>query len=245
MFQGWGNGLEHGLSEGTKSDSLTYNLVSSAREGLTSRETKEALDSLISNLGDSTSNQIKLLRDLLLGNETQSELDSLREALVGEKTKGNLLAIKNSLLDKNLQKYVAVLLNELDDSTKLAGAGLRDSLVGGKTNSLIKGIIDTAMNDLQARLKYQIDPEVKENLNFVEANATLLIAAIGFVALIICWYIWKQKEKYLRIAKLLTVQISRFSDNNALDSLKTNISENAKTIGIEDDLRELLRRQGI
>ena len=245
IFQGWGTSLEHGITEGAKSDSLSYNLVTGARKGLTDPESRQAIDSLIRNLGDSTSAQIRSLRDSLLGYGTQIRIEALRESLVGKKAKEDLIGLKNSILDTSLQEYIATLLNVLNDSTKVAASNVRDSLVGDKTNILIKAILDTAMNDLQSRIKYQIDPEMKGNLNFVEANATWLIALIGFVTLVLCWYIWRQKEKYLRIAKVLTVQISRFPDDSGRESLKTNISENAKTVGIEDDLRELLHRQGI
>jgi hypothetical protein len=101
------------------------------------------------------------------------------------------------------------------------------------------------MNDLQAHLKSQIYPEMRGNLSFVEATASWLIILIGSVSLALCWFVWRQKEKYLRMSKLLTVQISRVADERARQNLKNSISENAKTIGIEDDLRELLRREGI
>jgi hypothetical protein len=244
-FKGWGNSLENGVAEGARTDSLTYKLVVGAREGLTNTESRLALDSLIRNLGDSTSAQLAQLRDSLIGFETQNRIEALRESLLGQKTKEDLLAIKNSLLDQELQIYLANLLHELNDSTKVAAAGLRDSLLGGRTNNFIKAIIDTAMNDLQSRLKNEVYPEMRGNLGFVTANATLLLVVIGFIALVICWYIWRQKEKYVKISKLLTVEISRLPDATNRQALKKNISENAKTIGIEDDLRELLQKQGI
>jgi len=244
-FEGMGNNLEHGLAQGVKSDSLTYNLMTGAREGLTSPESRRALDSLINSIGGTTSAQLQQLRDSLLGYQTQARVEALRESLLGQKTRDDLTALKNSLLDPGMQDYVAKMLQTLHDSSKVTGASLRDSLVGDRTNFLIKAIIDTAMTDLQTRLKTDVYPEMRGNISFVEANATLLIVIIGFIALVLCWFIWKQKEKYLRIAKLLTVQISKFPEEVPLQTLKKNISENAKTIGIEDDLRELLRRQGI
>lgn len=244
-FQGWGRSLEGGVAEGAKSDSLTYNLVRDARAGLTSRESREALDSLISNLGDTATVQVQMLRDSLLGYGTRVRVELLRESLTGKKTNENLRAIKDSLLNRGLQDYIASVLHELNDSTRAAAAGLRDSLVGPRTNSLIKAIIDTAMTDIQARLKSEIYPEMRGNIGFVQANATWVIILIGIVALAICWYIWRQKERYLSMAKLLTVQISRLPDDTSRQVLKSSISENAKTIGIEDALRDLLNRQGI
>ncbi len=244
-FQGWGRSLENGVAEGSKSDSLTYNLATGARQGLTSSESRAALDSLIRNLGDSASFELQVLRDSLLGYGTQYRIGALRESLIGEKTNEDLRAIKDSLLNEGLRNYIAAVLHELNDSTKVAAANLRDSLVGAGTNALIKGIIDTAMTDLQSRLANQIYPEMRGNISFVEANATWLIVVIGFVALVICLIVWRQKEKYLNMAKLLTVQISRLPDDSSRQALKNSISENAKTIGIEDTLRELLQRQGI
>ena len=95
------------------------------------------------------------------------------------------------------------------------------------------------------RFDSELKPKLDENLNFIQKNATLLIILLGAVTLVIIWFVWRQKEKYLKLTKMLTFQISEVSDKNMKEVLKTNISKNAKTIGIEDDLRMLLDKHGL
>lgn len=170
---------------------------------------------------------------------------ALRDSLLGDATRENLVKIKKSVLDTNLQNYISEILKKFDASAGEAGAGVRDSLLGAKSNSLIKAIIDTAMNDLQSRLKNEVYPDMRANLSFVEANASWLIVLIGIIALAIVWLVWRSLGKYLRMAKMLTYHISELPDPASKEALKTNISRNAKMIGIEGELRELLTKQGL
>ncbi|MGO9480373.1 MAG: hypothetical protein ACLP05_01150 [Candidatus Kryptoniota bacterium] len=226
-------------------DSIGYNLVKGARTSLGAKETRQVMDSLLSNLGDSTTWRLGQLRDSLLGDRTRRGIEAMRETLLGDATRRDLVKIKNSVLDTNLQNYISQILKDLDSSAGEAGAGIRDSLLGPGSNILIKAIIDTAMNDLQSRLKYEVYPDMQANLSFVEKNATWLIIIIGIAAIAVVGFYWRQRDKYLRMAKMLTYHISELPDAASKESLKTNISRNAKMIGIEDDLRELLMKQGL
>ncbi len=229
----------------TYADSIGYNLVRGARTSLGARETRQVIDSLLSNIGDSTNWQLSRLRDSLLGDQTGQEIAALRESLLGRATREDLVKIKNSVLDTNLQNYIAAILKKFDTSAGEAGAGIRDSLLGPRSNTLIKAIIDTAMNDLQSRLEYEVYPDMRANLSFVEKNATWLIILIGIVAIAIVGFIWRQRDKYLQMAKMLTYHISELPDGASREALKANISRNAKMVGIEDDLRDLLTKQGL
>ena len=251
-FEGIGENLGNGLggSLTAKADSITGRAVKGAADELAKPELERKLDSLITLLGQSTNRQLSGIRDTLIGTVTQRRLDSLREELVGEKTKDDLLAIRNSFFDRSLQQYLSNTLNRvgpsvLNESTKTKLIEFRDTLLGQTSNRLLKAIIDTAMTDLESRLKNEVYPEMRGNISFVERNATWLIILIGIVAVGVAWFIWAQKEKYLRMAKMLTYQISEFKDAPTKETLKENVSRNAKTIGIEDDLRELLDKQGL
>ena len=213
-------------------------------------ESEQKIDSLIQNVGETTNSQLKGLRDTLIGIITQERLGLLREELIGTKTKEDLLDIRNSLLDKYLQEYLQKTVkqigpNLLNDSTKMKLAELRDIVLGSTSNMLVKAIIDTAMNDLQARLKNEVYPDMRGNISFVERNATWLIILVGIVAIGVAGFIWREKEKYLRMAKVITYQISEFKDVATQEALKESVSRNAKLIGIEGDLRELLDKQGL
>lgn len=238
-----GDGAMNSVS--SHADSVGYNLVKGARTSLAAIETRQTLDSLLSNLGDSMTGQMSRLRESLLGMKSREDIAAIRDSLIGEVTKERLVAIRNSVLDSNFRNYVSDILARLDASARSASGGIRDSLLGQKSNTLIKAIIDTAMNDLQTRLKYEVYPELRSNLSFVERNAMWLIVLTGTIAIAIVWLIWRQREKYLRMTKMLTFRISELSDVAAKESLKASISQNAKTIGIEDDLRTLLMKQGL
>jgi hypothetical protein len=90
-----------------------------------------------------------------------------------------------------------------------------------------------------------VNPAIKENLNFLEKNATWLFALIGLITLTIIWFVWMQKEKYLKMTKLLTYQISKLPGENVKEDLKNNISTNAHQIGIEGELRNFLDKEGL
>ncbi|HUI31794.1 MAG TPA: hypothetical protein VLX91_16415 [Candidatus Acidoferrales bacterium] len=247
FFSGAGEDLGSGAMKpvNTYADSIGYNLVKGARTSLGDPRTTQVIDSLLSNIIDSTNAQLRILRDSLLGVQTDQRVAALRETLLGRVTREDLVELRNSVLDKNLQNYISEILNKFDNSVGEAGGSLRDSLLGTKSNSLVKAIIDTAMNDLQARLTYEVYPEMRANLSFVERNATWVIILIGAIALIIIGFIWRQKDKYLRMAKMLTYHISELPDEALRESLKTSISRNAKMVGIEGDLRDLLMKQGL
>ncbi|MFZ1080668.1 MAG: hypothetical protein WAO19_01935 [Candidatus Kryptoniota bacterium] len=247
ILGGAGEDLGNGVIKpvNTYADSIGYNLVRGAKTSLGAQETRQVIDSLLSNIGDSTNWQLSRIRDSLLGDQTGQKIAALRESLLGKATKEDLLKIKNSVLDTNLQNYIAEILKKFDNSAGEAGAGIRDSLLGARSNTLIKAIIDTAMNDLQARLKYEVYPDMRANLSFVEKNATWLIILIGIVALAVVGFIWRQRDKYMRLTKMLTYHISELPDAASKEALKANISRNAKMVGIEDDLRELLMKQGL
>jgi len=247
MLNGAGEDLGNGAMKpvNTYADSIGYNLVRGARTSLGARETRQIIDSLLSNIGDSTNWELSRLRDSLLGEESRLKIVALRESLFGAATKEDLLEIKNSVLDTNLKNYISEVLEKFDNSARGAGAGLRDSLLGARSNTLIKAILDTAMNDFQARLKYEVYPDMRANLSFVERNAAWLIVLIGAIALTIIWFVWRQREKYMRMTKMLTYHISELPDATSREALKSSISQNAKMIGIEGDLRELLMKQGL
>ena len=243
-------------------------LTSGAMESVIGRSDSlgRKLDTLITNAGTSAATQAAHIRDTLTGTRTQQGIGALREnligapaqqdvgalrdELIGKKAGDQLVSLRNALLDRSLQKYLSETVAQigpslLNDSTRIGLAAARDTLIGPRTNSLVRAIVDSALTALQVRLTRDIYPGMRSNLGFVEQNATLLIVLTGIVALVIAWFIWTQKEKYARIAKMLTVQISAFPEGPAKEAFKTNISQNAKTIGIEDELRKLLDSQGL
>lgn len=272
MLQGCVNFKKVGsdLGEGLEVDSLGDELITGVVNGLTSAESKKKLsdfvDSLLITTGTEANAQVKAIRDSLLndyvnkwiqsvledaiGESTRQKLGTLRDELLGDKTLTGVKNLKNSIFDYELQQYILNTVNQLgpnalsDSTLHLLGIA-RDTLLGPATNSYVKAIIDTSMKALAVHLEKEINPLIKGNLSFVQKNASWLIALIGIVAIAIAGFIWKQKEKYFKMTKMLTYQISEIPDKEIKQSLKEDISKNAKTIGIESDLREVLDKDGL
>lgn len=161
-----------------------------------------------------------------------------------------MVRLRNTLFDSYLQEYIRKVSTRigpdiLNDSTLSRLGAARDTLIGEKTNRMVTAIVDSAMYSIVTRINKDINPALKENLDFLQKNATWLIILIGIIAIIIILLVWNKKESYLKLTKMLTYQISEVPDKNLKETLKTNISRNAKTIGIEDELRKLLEKYGL
>lgn len=252
LFKDLGSNFGEGVIEpvGAEADTIGYDLIEGMRRSLTDPTFQQKLDSMITRLGDSTNSQLRGILDSLLGADTKNQLGRLRDELIGDTTISRLTHLRNSLLDDYLQNY----LNEtiaglgpqfLNDSTLQKLAGVRDTLLGARSNDLIKAIVDTMMVTFAGRFRTDINPLLRDNLSFIEKNASWLLILIGAIALAITAFIWNQKQKYLKMTKLLTYQISEVTEAETKETLKNNISRNAKSIGLEDELRKYLDNSGL
>jgi len=271
-FKNIGSDLGEGLMDELKSnaDTIGTQFLTGMVQGLTSDSSKQRLslfiDTLIIRLGYNTNKQLVGIRDSLLndyinrwvqsiiedaiGNNTRLKLGALRDELLGDKTISRLIGMRNSLLNYYLQQYLTDLEknigpNILNDSTMQKLGIVRDTLIGARSNTLIKSIVDSAMVTIASRFNNDINPNLKGDLSFLQKNASWLFSLICFIVLFIIWFVWRQKEKYLRLSKLLTVQIADVQEKNVFESLKDNISKHAKVIGVEGDLRDLLSEEGL
>ena len=252
LFKDLGSNFGEGVIEpvGAEADTIGYDLVKGMRESLTEEEFQQELDSMIVRLGITTNEQLRNLLDSLLGESTKYQLGELRDELIGDTTVSRLLYLRNSLLDNYLQNYLNETVSRLgpqflNDSTIQKLAEVRDTLLGTRSNDLIKAIVDSMMITFAGRFKTDVNPLLRDNLSFIEKNATWLLILMGAIALAITAFIWNQKQKYLKMTKLLTYQISEFPEPNSKEALKNNISRNAKAVGVEDELRVLLDKTGL
>ena len=252
LFKDLGSNFGEGVIEpvGAEADTIGYDLVKGMRESLTEEEFQQELDSMIIRLGITTNEQLRNLLDSLLGESTKYQLGELRDELIGDTTVSRLLYLRNSLLDNYLQNYLNETVSRLgpqflNDSTIQKLAEVRDTLLGTRSNDLIKAIVDSMMITFAGRFKTDVNPLLRDNLSFIEKNATWLLILMGAIALAITAFIWNQKQKYLKMTKLLTYQISEFPEPNSKEALKNNISRNAKAVGVEDELRVLLDKTGL
>ena len=252
LFKDMGSNFGEGAIEPikTNSDTIGYNLIGSMKRSLTDSIFQQKLDSMIARLGNNTNSQIRNILDSLLSNNTKEKIGSLRDELIGDTTVKRLVYLRNSLLDDYLKDYIGRTTAQLgpqflNDSTIKKLAGIRDTLLGERSNDLISAIVDSMMLTFAGRFKTNINPLLRENLGFIEKNASWLLILIGAIALSITAFIWSQKQKYLKMTKLLTYQISEIQEPKEKEIIKENISRNAKTIGLENELRKFLDQQGL
>lgn len=251
LFKDLGSNFGEGVVEplSVESDTIGYNLIQGMKRSLTDPEFQIELDSLIAALGNSTNAQLKGIIDSLLSEDTKNKIGLMRDELIGDKTSAKLVQLRNAILDKYLQNYLTETVSGLgtdllNDSTLLRIGAVRDTILGSHSNELIRSIVDSMMVTLAGRLNTDINPLLKQNLSFIEKNATWLLILIGAIALGIAAFIWHQKQKYLKMTKLLTFQISDL-DPVTREKVKDKVSLNAKTIGLEAELRNFLDDEGL
>lgn len=267
-----GEGVLYELDK--KADSISYklgyNLMNGIADGISRPKSQNRLklliDSLVMKLGYKTNEQARALRDSLLGDYTRrwiqsvrddiigevsrTQLGLLRDELLGDKTYRLLFNLRNEVLGYNTRELargiVAAMRDELlNDSTNRKAARLRDVLFGEETNKAVSSIVDSAMISLVNRYRSDLKPELESNLNFLQRNVTWILIVIGIIVIVIIWFVWKQKSKYLKLTRLLTYQIYEIPDKNVKELLKESIKRNALMSGIESELREELAGQGL
>ena len=252
-FKDAGHDLGEGLGNSLKSDADTvgHKLVKGMRESLTDEESQRKLkgliDSLVTALGKNANAQVTGIRDSIFNEKITNWL---RNDLLGDSTAARLVKLRNSVLDSELKKYAksltaGLVTGMLSDSAMTRIAAVRDTLLGDRSNKLIKAVVDSAMISLASNIDTRINPLLRENMSFLEKNAAWLLILLAALAIIIIGFVWKQKQKYLGLTKILTYKISELPDKDVKESLKNAISGNAKTIGMEGELRKFLDGVGL
>jgi hypothetical protein len=186
----------------------------------------ETRDSL---LGNSTNLMMARLRDELLGHETRAHMGSLREELLGAQTRFLLSRVREEVLG---------------DSMRMLVAQLRDELLGPRTRSGVSTIVDSAMTSLVTRYREDLKPVLEGQVGFIQRNATWLLILIAGLAVGIIAFVWWQKRKYTKMLSVLTLQIHDIPDRKQYDELTDRIQREAKSSGLEMDLRKFLAEQG-
>ncbi len=251
-FRNIGSDLGEGVMNQVKAsaDSIGYNLVTGVRRSLTSDESRRALahlvDSVVTAAGSAANLQARGLRDSLLTDAVEKWASHLIETAVGSLNKNLLDAKTVARLKREINGLVSGIgTHLLNDSLMIRVAAVRDTLIGSRTSDMIRSAVDTALGTFAARFDRDINPRLKEDLTFLQKNATWIIILVVVATLVIIWFVWRQKERYLALTKLLTVRIAGIPDPAMKEQLKESISQNARDVGVEDMLRSLLDRQGM
>ncbi len=184
--------------------------------------------------GERTRRNLGLLRDELLGERTKFFIKNLLDALVGYEARQKLMLLLDELKAKLL-----------DEVTMQKLAELREFLLGEQTTQMINTLMDKLSKNAGKNLREEINPALNSEIDFIQKRAYWLLTALVIAVCIVIWFINKSKEKYSKISKLLMYQISKLKDTPVFEPLKESISDNAKQIGMEDQLREILDENGI
>ncbi len=266
-FKSIGEDLGEGIQN--KADSVGRHLILGAIDGFTTEESqiklRQKLDSLIKIVGVSTNTEVMRIRDSLLseytrqwinevkndiiGDVTRKQLGRIRDELLGDRTLIYLMNARNELIGYNTRELLKLIISELrdellNDTTSQRLSTIRNVLLGEETRSGINTIVDSAMITIANRYRSDLKPELQD-LGFLQRYITEILILIGVIVCIIVGYVWYQKQKYLKMTKMLTYQISEVKEPVLKEKLKVDISQNAKMLGVEDILRKMLDEQGL
>jgi hypothetical protein len=257
-------GASAGRGVSSQSDSIGTALVRGAMNELTDPQTQKKIrqfvDSIISSATDTLTYKTVAMRDSLINRKILIWADSLMEALTGRQLQLNMEKIQLALIGKTktdvleLKKAFNDLLNQiLSQDTRGKLGSFRDELLGEKTNlaitkiadTLVSHIVDSAMVKLSSRYRTDINPLIEGDIGFVNKNAKSLLITIGAIAAAIIILVWRSRVRYLRLTTLLTKQINAIPDQGVYDQVTAKIKDDAMTAGLEEQLRELLQKNGL
>ena len=261
-FQKMGASAAKGVS--SQSDSIGNALVRGAMNQLTDpytqKKLRQFLDSIISSATDTLTYKTTAMRDSLINRKLIIWADSLLEAVTGNQMRLNMEKIQLALIGKTKSDVLDMkyafrdLLNQvLSVDTRSKLSGFRDELLGDKTNraftkiadSLVSHIVDSAIVRLAYRYRTDLSPEFRTDIGFINKNAKSLLILMGAIACIIIFLVWRSRVRYLKLTTLLTKHINGIPDQNIYDTVTANIKNDALTIGLEGQLRDLLAKNGL
>lgn len=274
-FQKIGRDTGKGLNENTESiaRNLMSGVNKGLSDSAFKTNLYHLVDSIVGTAGGSANKSVRSILDSVLSDKLIAYTARMVEEATGKKLKGNIAAITDDLqlsvsnilgpdTRERVRLLVATALNEIaGDKLQITVAklreqltglalrnnlsALRDSLLNGKTNAAIRGIVDSAMVTIAYRLNHDVNPSLQANLSFIQRNATTLLIVLGVIALVIIIVIWRLKEKYAKMTTVLASQIHDIPDQKAYDDLTYRIKEKAVIAGVEPTLRKVLTENGM
>lgn len=228
----------------TLAASLGHGLGSSVpaiRDSLLGTRTRELVSRLERDLLDETERSAGRLREELLGGRTRDLVGDLRTDLLGPRTALLLAAMRDTLLGPaTVRKLGAIRSELLGDSTRLLLAGLMDVALGDNTQRAIDSVLGHSLRRVQGTVSTTSEG-LTRNAETIIWTAGAVVAALMAVA----GLAFRRNRAYRKMLGVLTYQIHSMSDGDAYTELTGRISEQSKRIGVEGDLRTVLRGQGL
>lgn len=227
--------------------SLTKGIVDSIDLKNLETELNNTIDSVLSNAGNRTNEELKMILDSAIGVELNKQIRTL-----GITSQGQLESIRNSLLGIETRIRIAQLRDELlGDSTNQNLQNIRNELLGENTSVLVSAIISNAMDTLMVKYgEFQpiFSRDLRNESDFFKDNITYILIVIGVLIaglLFLCYWLNKKRKNYLGITELLTYEIHKIPNKNEYDELTTRIQDTAQKDGYEKPLRQILENKGL
>lgn len=260
LMRSLGENLGKGL--GGASKGIGDSALAGVQQRISDPEFKRAvahtLDSLMTALGVSAKGQVAGLLDSVRDEEWKDWVGGLVDTATGERTRENLGLLREELLGTKAQAAVRKLLAELltdsldgkvaDLRNELLGADTRDQaaallheLLGERTKAALAGIVDSA----SVRFSTRFGEAVGDNASVLKKYASELLITLGLIAAGVILLVWRNRQKYLRLTRLLATQVGDISDRRAYDEVTSRITTEAQRTGQIAMLNDLLKREGL
>ena len=238
LVQGAVSGLNTQLAE-IPVDSIGIRLVGSLRDRLSDKAFRDSLSLLIADLLKATGSQGR--------QELELVLDRVIEKIGSEATTGSLSRIREELLgDKTAEALQVLMAKTLAGiASDSSAAALREQLIGSKTNIAITAIVDSAMMAVARRFNSEISPALNKDIGFLQKNAKELLLFLALLAIGIIAFVWYQRRRYLKMTTLISSQIYEMQNQESYDELTKRIKSKAIELGLEPQLRKLLKENGL
>jgi len=227
--------------------SLTKGIVDSIDLTILENELNNTIDSILTNAGNRTNAELKMILDSAIGVELNKQIRTL-----GITSQGQLESIRNSLLGIETRIRIAKLRDELlGDSTNRNLQNIRNELLGENTSVLVSAIISNAMDTLMVKYgEFQpiFSRDLRNESDFFKDNITYILIVIGALIaglLFLCYWLNKKRKNYLGITEMLTYEIHKIPNKNEYDELTTRIQDTAQKDGYEKHLRQILENKGL
>lgn len=232
---------------------LTSQIVAAARDSLVTpslnKQLTSTVDSILAHFGLGATREATALRDTLLGRYLVDLVADIRSAAIGHEARGQLGLLREEILGRKAADDLAALMaTALGDSSRAMINAIREDLLGPQTSKQVNALISSAITTLADDFKAKLQPIIREESGWLQKNATTLAWTAGIiVALLLGWGAWVFR-KYSKCAKMLNVvtyQIHDMDNQNEYDELTERISKKSKELGIESDLRAMLKERGL
>ncbi len=243
-------------------DALVRGLTGNAVMGV-SDSSKKALSIILKNLGGAMDKMDPDIKKLLTVISTVGDTTSLQVTKIGNSLHWQVGKLNGDikLMGSTVEKIVGTLKGDTKDILSNMIENALDSLKSPsskvKIDSIISNILDQntklktqqfvngALQPTLDSLAFKLHNVVYEDIPFVKKQAYWFIAGLALIAVLIIGFVWYERSKYARLAKVLTYQIDKIPAQNVYDELTNNIKEHAQREDLEPLLQKILKTQGI